>query len=108
MRNLKKVIKDYDGGCLIDDLYFLFHEGSGERLAGNVPQAFNDVNALRTDLRHDVDHGKDKNVRAKRKALANAFQKYSGAPSPAGLAPETLHCSTSKFADGDRTRSQTT
>ncbi len=82
-------IQDYDGyETLIDDLYFLFHEGVGNRLEGKTPQSFKDINTLRTDLQHDVDHGKPAKVRAKKKKTGEVFKKYSGFPSPAGLAPE--------------------
>lgn len=82
-------VGDYDGyKALVDDLYFLFHEGVGTRLDGKVPQSFSDVNALRTDARHDLDHGRAKAVRSKRRKIADTFRKYSGDASPAGLAPE--------------------
>jgi len=87
--NLGQVIEDFDGyKSFIDDLFFLFHESVGSRLDDRVPQSFKDVNVLRTDLQHDVDHGKRKRVRAKKKQIGEAFKKYAGAPSPAGLAPE--------------------
>jgi hypothetical protein len=73
---------------LIDDLYFIFHEGVGSRLDKKKPQSFLDVNGLRTDLQHDLDHGKPKKVATKRKKLGATFRKYSGAPSPKTLAPE--------------------
>ena len=72
----------------IDDLYFLFCESVGERLRGKSPQSFSDVNTLRTDLRHDLDHGEPSKVRAKRKKMGKVFAKYAGVPSPAALAPE--------------------
>jgi hypothetical protein len=74
-------------GVLIDDLYFLLQEGPGNRLS-KPPQSFADVNDLRTELRHDVDHGKDKKVRAKRRKLASTFSKYAGAASPSTLSPD--------------------
>jgi hypothetical protein len=73
---------------LVDHLYFVFHEGVGDRLEGKKPQSFVDVNSLRTDLQHDVDHGKPGKVRAKRRKLSQAFQKYSGMITPSTLAPE--------------------
>jgi hypothetical protein len=74
---------------LIADLYFTFREGPGQRLAGNVPPSFEDVNLLRTGLQHDVDHGKAGAVASKRKRIGEAFAKYaSGATSPVTLAPE--------------------
>ena len=39
---------------LLDDLYFLFRESVGQRLAADVPPSFADVNQLRTDMKHDV------------------------------------------------------
>jgi hypothetical protein len=54
-------LNDYKG--LIDDLYFVFWEGAGQRLGANRPSSFADVNTLRTELRHDVDHGELGKVR---------------------------------------------
>ena len=86
--NLRKTIEDYDDyKAFIDDLYFLFRESAGSRLDGCVPPSFKDVNTLRTDLRHDVDHGKKTKIKAKKMKLGQVFKKYAGAPSPTGLAP---------------------
>jgi hypothetical protein len=82
-------IQDY--GRLIDDLYFLFWESTGSRLDSNRPTSFSDVNALRTDLRHDLDHGDKGKTRSKRKRAGSTFASYSGSPSPDTLA-------TTKFA----------
>ena len=55
---IHKPAKDRDAyKDFIDDLYFLFRESVGTRLDGVWPQSFTHVNDLRTDLRHDVDHG---------------------------------------------------
>jgi hypothetical protein len=70
----------------IDDLYFVFRESAGQRLNGQIPDSFADVNSLRTSLQHDVDHGKG--VEAKRKKLGTVFSKYSGATIPETLAPD--------------------
>ena len=87
--NLGKAIQDLDDyKSLIDDLYFLFRESVGTRLKGQIPESFKDVNALRTGVQHDVDHGKKRDVKAKKKKVGDVFKKYSGAPSPFGLAPE--------------------
>ncbi len=67
---------------LIDDLYFLFRESLGQRLADRMPTSFSDVNTLRTDLQHDVDHGEAKKVKAKQKKIGETFEKYSGVKSP--------------------------
>ena len=60
----------------------------GSRLDRPVPPSFGDVNTLRTDIQHDVDHGKKTQVKAKKMKTGQVFKKYAGAPSPAGLAPE--------------------
>ena len=87
--NLDRPINDFDDyKSFIDDLYFLFHESVGSRLAGRVPQSFQDVNTLRTDLQHDVDHGKKTKAKTKKMHIGQIFRKYAGAPSPSGLAPE--------------------
>jgi hypothetical protein len=88
LARLNKRVADLKAyGTFVDDLYFLLHEGPGSRLP-KVPQSFADVNDLRTELRHDVDHGKDKKVRAKRRKLGSSFSKYAGAASPSTLSPE--------------------
>jgi Protein of unknown function DUF262 len=82
-------VKDLQGyKTMIDNLYFLFHEGPSDRLHGQNLPAFGDVNDLRTDLRHDLDHGKGSKVRAKRRKVGATFQKYSGVPTPESLDPE--------------------
>ena len=87
--NLGKTIEDYDDyKSFIDDLYFVFWESVGSRLDRRELSSFEDVNTLRTDLRHDIDHGKKTRVKAKKKKIGQVFKKYAGAPSPAGLAPE--------------------
>jgi hypothetical protein len=88
---LASPVKDLDGyRSLIDDLYFVFHEGVGNRLGDSVPKPFADINALRTSLRHDVDHGKKGNVKKKRKSGAAAFRKYGGSGTPETASPEVL------------------
>lgn len=87
--NLGKPVRDFEGyKSFIEDLYFLFHEGVGSRLDGNVPQSFKDVNLLRTGLQHDIDHGKNSEVRRKRQQIGAAFNKYAGQPSPDTLEPD--------------------
>jgi hypothetical protein len=66
---------------LIGELYFVFRESIGQRLP-NVPQSFVDVNTLRTDLQHDIDHGEKGKVKEKRKKIGNTFEKYSGIKTP--------------------------
>lgn len=70
------------------DLYFLFWEGAGTRLDPAKPTSFKDVNDLRTEVEHDLDHGKAKDAAAKRKKVNNTFIKYSGAATPSTISPE--------------------
>jgi hypothetical protein len=82
-------VKDLPGyKILVDNLYFLFHEGPADRPGGQNLPAFADVNDLRTNLRHDLDHGKATKARAKRRKVGATFQKYSGVPTPESLDPE--------------------
>jgi len=86
---LAKPIDDYQGySKLIDDLYFVFHEGVGQRLDdSNRPASFTDINLLRTGVRHDLDHGAVGKVRKKVRGIAEAFTRYAGAPTPQSLDP---------------------
>lgn len=80
---IRKTAKNLDEyKALIDDLYFLFRESVGSRLGGNWPDSFADVNELRTDLRHDVDHGNAGKVRSQRRRIGKIFAKYAGSGSP--------------------------
>lgn len=91
---IRKAAKNLDEyKALIDDLYFLFRESVGSRLGGNWPVSFADINELRTDLRHDVDHGDAGKVRTKRRKIGKIFGKYAGDGTP-----ETI--SASKFPLG--------
>jgi hypothetical protein len=76
-----------DYGRFIDDLYFVFREGVGPRLDGQMPPAFDDANSLRTMIRHDVDHGKASKIAKQRKDLAATFSKFSGVGSPDAVDP---------------------
>lgn len=71
---------------LIDDLYFLFRESPGQRLA-TWPDSFDDINTLRTELRHDVDHGDAKKVRNKRKKVGATLARYAGSGTAGTLEP---------------------
>lgn len=86
--NIGKPIRDLASyKTLIDDLYFLFRESLGQRLKDRLPPSFVDVNTLRTDLQHDVDHGDKRKVAAKRKKIGTTFRGYAGAASPEVLEP---------------------
>lgn len=90
LRRLGRVAKDFAAyQSLVDDLYFIFREGPGSRLDGfSGLTSFSDINDLRTELRHDVDHGKTSKVSAKRRKLGATFHRYSGSFTPVALAPE--------------------
>ena len=82
-------VKDLDDyKSLVDDLYFLTREAVGNRLQARIPGSFEHINILRTDLQHDVEHGDKRKTRAKKLKTGSVFSSYSGAPSPAGLAPD--------------------
>ena len=79
-------------GDLLDSLYFLFYEGSGacKRLGDPVPDFAMDVKFLRTALRHDVDHGDEKDVAKKMKRAGKTFLKYSTKQTPEECGEEDL------------------
>ena len=82
-------MKDYHGyKDFVGDLYFVFWESVGDRLDANIPSSYKDVNALRTDLEHDLDHGRRKKVAAKRKRISTTFSKYASAATPSTLGAE--------------------
>lgn len=71
---------------LVEHLYFLFWEAPGAKLP-TKPQSFVDINALRTELEHDTDHGKAKDVAKKKQKHGQVFQRYAGSTSPAVASP---------------------
>ncbi len=86
--SIAKTLNDYaEYRVFIDNLYFLFYESTGQRLQVR-PKSFKDINALRTALEHDVDHGSARKIRAKKKKIGQVFFKYSGSIVPEALAPE--------------------
>ena len=80
---IRKPISTLQGyETLIDDLYFLFRESVGTRLVAAWPTSFAHVNDLRTDLRHDIDHGDAAKVRAKKRKIGKTFELYAGGGPP--------------------------
>lgn len=79
-------------GELIDSLYFLIYEGSGscERLGKPPPDFAMDVKFLRTDLRHDVDHGDKEDIAKKMKRAGKTFLKYSTKQTPEECSEDDL------------------
>jgi len=85
IRKPTKDLTSYE--ALIDDLYFLFRESVGTRLGGTWPTSFAHINDLRTDLRHDVDHGEEAKVRNKRRKAGTTFRIYAGGGTPDTIEP---------------------
>lgn len=81
-------------GRIIDVLYFVFYEnlkhikiliGRGDEKKGDqmvrkeeIYQCIFDVKTIRSDLRHDLDHGKPNDVKKKLKSIGDCYKKYCG------------------------------
>lgn len=91
-----------DYGDLIDSLYFLIYEGSGacKRLCVPVPEFAMDIKFLRTALRHDVDHGNEKEIAAKMKRAGETFRKYAPRQTPEECGQEDFIALQSKLLLG--------
>ena len=76
-------------GGIIDDFYEVFYENI-ERIKAvvtdevvrneDVYQCIFRVKHMRTDLRHDYEHGKEKDIRSKNKAIGDCYKHYVGKP----------------------------
>lgn len=85
LNRIGKMVQKYDGyEALIDDLYFIFHEGHEGRLDDDKPVSFSHIKDLRTDLRHDL--GGDSPT--KRVRVSSTFKTYAGGGTPATVEPE--------------------
>ena len=76
-------------GGIIDDLYEVFYENlehikkvvTDEVVRKeNVYQCIFHVKNMRTDLRHDYEHGKEKDIRNKDIAIGESYKHYAGKP----------------------------
>ena len=76
-------------GELIDALYFLVYEASGncDRLPKPPPTFAMEIKFLRSDIRHDLDHGKQGDISKKIKRNSKIFKNYSGKSSPEECGP---------------------
>lgn len=71
-------------GNVIDSLYMLIYEGSGN--AKRILEVLNDtecsplwdVKHLRTDCRHDVEHGSDNDIKKKKNNIGKAYKTICG------------------------------
>jgi len=77
-------------GEFIDAMYFIVYEGSGscKRLPEPVPEYAMDIKFLRTAIRHDQNHGNQREIARKLKRGGVIFQKYSGKKSPDECGPD--------------------
>jgi hypothetical protein len=88
MVNLPKVPKSYsDFKTFIEDMYFLLWEGPGGKIEVK-PKSFSEINILRTEMEHDVDHGGAGKFAKKKANHAEVFEKYSGLKTPSLSPPE--------------------
>jgi hypothetical protein len=81
LRLIANPIKDQESyGQFIDALYKIIYEGSGSgvRLGSALPDTVRDIITLRTDLRHDVDHGRQSKIKTKEKRLSETVKRYTG------------------------------
>lgn len=89
-------------GKLVDALYFLVYEGSGDckRLPTPPPEFSMDVKFLRTAVRHDVDHGSEADVHKKRVRASAIFERYSGKKSPEECGPDEFLATHARILEG--------
>ncbi len=73
-----------DFSKFIDSIYKLIYEGSGS--LKRIPDKFIEdesilfnIKHLRTEFRHDIEHGSESDIKKKKKMIASIFQKYIGA-----------------------------
>ena len=91
---LSKVVRsDKDFKELIDFLYKLIYEGSGngKRLYNKGAQIISDINYIRTDIRHEWRHGDKQKIRYKAKKIKETYQKYTSKSALSLLAAEDLY-----------------
>lgn len=71
-------------GTVTDSLYFLLYEGSGDAkrildfLSDEECSPLWNIKHLRTDFRHDVDHGKSSDIKKKKIAIGKAYHEICG------------------------------
>ena len=75
-------------GNVIDSLYMLIYEGSGyaKRILGVLTDEESttlwDIKKLRTDFRHDIEHGTEKDIQKKEREIGNAYKTLCGKARP--------------------------
>lgn len=94
------VAKDQEAfKALIESLYFLLWEGPGGKIS-DVPTSFKDVNSLRTEFEHDVDHGGPSKFKYKKVGAGQVFEKYAGIKSPSAAGAERFPLAQHKLLGG--------
>jgi hypothetical protein len=80
--------RDTDFEEIVDSLYFIVYEGSGDckRLPSPPPDFAMDVKFLRTHVRHDLDHGDERDAAKPTSRRVNA-QKISWKAIPSRMRP---------------------
>lgn len=71
-------------GNVMDSLYMLIYEGSGS--ANRILEVLNDeeclplwnIKSLRTDCRHDVEHGSEKQIQKKKREIGETYKSICG------------------------------
>lgn len=102
IKKLASVCKrDKEFEDIVDSLYFIVYEGSGEckRLPSPPPEFVMDVKFLRNHLRHDLDHGEEREAARKRRRGAAVLRKYLGKPSLAECGPGDLSAGQLRLLD---------
>jgi hypothetical protein len=86
----------------IDALYKIFYEGSGtlKRIPTskiNDNSIFIEIKHLRTDVFHDVEHGKHQDIKKKKKIISDIYYKYCAKKTFNLLNPSDLRTLQSKL-----------
>ena len=91
-------------GALVDDLYFLVYEGSGncKRLPEPPARFAMDVKFLRTQFRHDLDHGGEADTARKRRRGGEVVRRYLGVPTLKGVPVVQLRTAQLRLMNGLR------
>lgn len=84
-----KIATDEDSfGAFIDDMYMFIYESAGGSSL-RIPTEFLrpesvvfDIKHLRTDLRHDTEHGKESDILQKEKRIGEAYMRHLGKTLP--------------------------
>ena len=91
-------------GAFVDDLYFLVYEGSGncKRLSDPPPAFVMDVKFLRSQFRHDLDHGGETDSATNRRRGGGVLRRYLGLPSLKGASVEQMWAAQVRLLNGLR------